>query len=72
VVTLSISDGHQVGVDRGHWGTSTGCPVCYPLPVELTDEEIQKFRDIWIQEFGEDIGMDQARIEAYNLMELAW
>ena len=29
--------------------------------MNLTDQDIQEFRDIWIKEFGEDLGMDRAR-----------
>ena len=37
-----------------------------------TDNDIQDFADIWEREFGERLTPDQARIEAHNLLELAW
>lgn len=40
--------------------------------MNLTNEDIQEFRDIWEKEFGEKLSIDQARIEANNLMELVW
>lgn len=38
----------------------------------LTDKDIAEFADIWEREFGERLTPDQARIEANNLLELAW
>ncbi len=40
--------------------------------MSLTDNDIKDFADIWEREFGERLTPDQARIEANNLLELAW
>jgi hypothetical protein len=40
--------------------------------MDLTDEDITEFANIWEKEFGERLSIGQARIEANNLMELAW
>lgn len=46
--------------------------VGYDAAMELSDEAITSFADIWEREFGERLAPDRARIEASNLMELAW
>ncbi len=36
----------------------------------LTDADIEEFRAIWREEFGEEITVDQARHEAMLLLEI--
>ena len=38
--------------------------------MELTDEELQEFRDIWRRTFKEDIPIGDARQRALELIEL--
>ena len=38
--------------------------------MQLGDEDIQEFCDIWQQEFGEALSPEKARVEAGRLLEL--
>ena len=40
--------------------------------MELNDEEIREFADIWKKEFNEDLTPDKARYNASRLLELFW
>lgn len=40
--------------------------------MDLTDQDIREFADIWEKEFGERLTSGQAKIEAQSLLELAW
>ena len=36
----------------------------------LTDEDVEEFRQLWKEEFKEELTMDQARSEARQFMQL--
>ena len=37
--------------------------------MELTDQDVQNFRESWKQDFGEDLSPDRARSEALRLLD---
>ncbi len=57
-----------------HPADRTACPVapvgCYAARMQLTDDDIREFSEIWQQEFGEDIPLGEARSRASHLMHL--
>ena len=40
--------------------------------MDLSEESIQDFIDIWEKEFGERLTVGQAEIEAKNFLHLCW
>lgn len=42
----------------------------YPVLVNLNDQDIEEFVDVWQQEFGETLSAEEARHEASLLLEL--
>ncbi len=40
--------------------------------MEFTDEDIHEFAQMWLEESGEQIRDDEARLKAGLLMELYW
>lgn len=44
-------------------------PPAYAGRMELTDDDIRAFADIWETQFGEKLTADQARTEAQRLLE---
>jgi hypothetical protein len=42
----------------------------YAAGVDLTEQDIQEFAEIWEKEFGEKLSLEQARHEATRFLEL--
>jgi hypothetical protein len=40
--------------------------------MELYEQDIREFTEIWKKEFNEDLSLDEARYHATQLLELFW
>lgn len=46
--------------------------VCYPLPVDLTDKEIQRFIEAWEKDFGEGLSKEEPQLELSRLLNFLY
>lgn len=47
-------------------------PIAYRYDMQLGEEDIREFAEIWHQEFGERLAPEEARHHASRLLEIYW